>query len=131
MQYSCLKEFKDNEIKFLIDKISLDLINEKLTDSINIEFVDFENKIILARTGFDDNGKAKVIQINKKLKKITLFPLLVKTIKHELAHIETELHHKNSNHNLHFKLTCKRLGIDSSDKILLSKYEIDILKGEK
>lgn len=106
-----------------INSISLMIIDKKIVDKIDIKIV--ENVDFLARTGFDENGTAKIMEINKKITKVKLKKIFFKVILHELAHIIAEKKYGYSGHGEKYEHTCRLLGIPCNKKITLSKEEME------
>lgn len=106
-----------------IDSIALTIIDKRIVDKVEIRIVD--NVDFLARTAFDENGMAKIMEINKKITKVKLKKLFFKVILHELAHIVAEKKYGYSGHGEKYEHTCRLLGIPCNKKIILSEDEME------
>ena len=96
----------------------------------NIEFGKFSKENIFGGVGYDDdNHNPILLRINEKLIHPKLKNLFKRVVLHELAHIITERHFPNSNHNDKFKQCCDFFEIEFFDKVILTEEEDKIING--
>lgn len=119
---------KIDTISNLIKDLSNLKFHEDLVKDMKIELVD--NVEFLARTGFNEKGKAIAMEINRKITKVNLKKVFIKVLLHEIAHIVAESKYVYSGHGEKYKHTCMLLGIPYYEKIKLTKEEMEEFKND-